>query len=171
MEQFSITLSETQRDIFLKNIDGQINDLQSQINELNSLRKQLQINPKPRNTESKSKAVDLFNGSYGNVIHSDEYKRHWKWNEKIIYVLELGGKCLKSGEIVDLILRYEPELERHLIQPSITSSISQNVNKLYERYKEHGDYGDYCIGLKHWFEEDGNVKEDYRYLHGYADLM
>lgn len=93
----------------------------------------------------------------------DQYRWNWSWTLKIKFVLQTAGKCLTTREIIEGIVKNEPELKRSSIVNSVSGTISAKVTKgiLFKRYQDYPG-GDYYVGLSEWFE--GNeVKPEHKW--------
>jgi hypothetical protein len=79
---------------------------------------------------------------------------------KFVSLIERTRKPLNSHQIVELLIKIEPELDQRLSDPfnSITKSIYNAVklNRLI-RHQKTGNYG-YTYILSNWLNEDGKIE-------------
>lgn len=87
------------------------------------------------------------------------YDSSWLYIDKVCFVIERTRKPLNSHQIVDLIIRIEPELKMKLRDPfnSITKSIYSAVklNRLL-KFQKTGNFG-FTYILFDWLSDEGKL--------------
>lgn len=88
------------------------------------------------------------------------YDPNWLYIDKVCFVIERSRKPLNSHQIVDLLIKIEPDLKMRLLDPfnSITKSIYNAVklNRLF-KYQKTGNFG-FTYVLPDWIRDSGVLK-------------
>ena len=139
--------------------------LRELVNELKANEKTIEANEllmqkKDDELQRLKKKIDLFyNHSYSEIKYTG-YDPAWLYIDKICFVIERTKKPLNSNQIVELLIKIEPDLSQRLSDPfnSITKSI-YNAVKLSRllRHQKTGNYG-YTYILPNWVNEEGILK-------------
>lgn len=117
-------------------------DLKSKSKEIALLEKEIE---KHKNVITKlENELAVFYDSSDNLDKFRGYDPEWLYVDKICFVIDRSRKPLNSQQIVDLLLKIEPELTLRLLDPynSITKAIynAVKVNRLV-KYKKTGNFG------------------------------
>lgn len=117
-------------------------NLKSKSKEISLLEKEIE---KQKNVITKlENELAVFYDSSDNLEKFRGYDPKWLYVDKICFVIERSRKPLNSQQIVDLMLKIEPELALRLLDPynSITKAIYNaiKVNRLV-KYKKTGNFG------------------------------
>lgn len=117
-------------------------DLKFKSKEIALLEKEIE---KQKNVITKlENELAVFYNSSDNLDKFRGYDPEWLYIDKICFVIERSRKPLNSQQIVDLLLKIEPELALRLLDPynSITKAIynAVKVNRLV-KYKKTGNFG------------------------------
>ncbi len=84
------------------------------------------------------------------------------WWEKISNYLKSYKKVMSSAELTDAILKIETERDRRSTISSISGTISIKIKEgLADRVIKHGEN---YVGLIEWFDENGNLRDEYNKL-------
>lgn len=67
--------------------------------------------------------------SIGDGEYPTEYPINGTWNQKIQFILFNETNSLTSGEIVDSVVKKEPDLERSKVMTSISATLSAATDK------------------------------------------
>jgi hypothetical protein len=93
----------------------------------------------------------------------DKYDENRTWVSKLVFVVAHANKPLRSADIISLLLRREPILDRKASKEKFISP-SLNAAMKFRRlipYKLHGVRGKfYC--LPEWINEDGELLPEMR---------
>lgn len=119
-----------------------------------------------RKIENKDKEIEQLKSKLALFYNQSEslekyvgYDSNWLYIDKVCFVIERSRKPLNSHQIVDLMLRIEPELKMKLRDPfnSITKSIYSAVklNRLL-KYQKTGNFG-FTYILFDWLNDEGKL--------------
>lgn len=90
------------------------------------------------------------------------YSADWSWTDKIKFVLEESGRVLKTKDIIDRLLNYDPDLGGDRLEVTKRSSSAtvsrQTKNGVFGKSEDKDGISKY--GLSEWFE-NGKLKENF----------
>jgi hypothetical protein len=107
-------------------------------------------------------------GNINNIITEDiksnlpkDYKS-WSIVEKISLVLIQNKRCLTTRQIVERLNKLE-SIEKPNFYGTVSGIITNKIQKekLFNRYIPYKGK-EYYVGLKDWFDENGNIHEEYK---------
>jgi hypothetical protein len=153
MDDITVKLSPEQRNELTKFYTDKINDLQKQVSEARELLQKLNGDSLYRTKLVSEKNVE---------IQLPKNYHLWSVAQKIKYVLNQTNYCLTARQIVDSLKQFELD-DKSTFYGTVSGTISNKINKkiLFNRYREI-EGGDFYNGLIEWFDENGNVLEQYR---------
>lgn len=183
-----ITLTDSQLPLFGSFLEA---DQVKLLNEINELRELLTKKEKLFNDNQNTlMQLGIINGYPDVVIHDvsdfiikpssngngikatpavilNDYKSSNSAWKKVTYILNYENKVMTGRKIIEIMYNLEPELKnatdaiRKKAEMNIFAILSNNTKegKLI-RFKSENEY-EYKYGLKNWFNENGNVKEEY----------
>lgn len=83
----------------------------------------------------------------------DGYRKDWTWARKIVFVLEMAGRPLRTREIIEVLEKREPHLKDHTSKEQYFSAFINMAlkNERIKREKRKGERGYY------YFLEDNHA--------------
>lgn len=150
MEKLTLEIGIDHKDELVKYFKEKISYYEKQINEAKDAIRQL------NRDISKNDTADFFR----QPVNEESYDAEWSWIKKIRYALKENGKCLKSGQIIHFVKQFEPNNNKISGAVSGTIKVKIDAGVDINRYKTEG--GEYYVGLKEWFDEKGNILEEYK---------
>ena len=147
----NLNLTEIQRKSLISFHQERIQQLKSELNELEDLVRQLTM---VEHTPIKQEPI-----TDRDTARLGVYKDTWGWAIKVRYVLSKVGRCLTTREIIEELKKYE-HFDKDPIN-SISGTISSKATKgiMFGKYKPYNT--EYYFGLKEWSDDQNNVNPEY----------
>lgn len=144
-----------------KNSRNELSFLEIKLEKLNDkladLQKELKITKERlHEQENEHLKLRLLLDHYENP--KDDYKKCGTWVSKIVFIIAKENKPLRSAEIIALLLRREPMIDKKIskekfISPSLNSAIRSQRLIPYKVKGVRGNY--YC--LPEWINKEGEL--------------
>lgn len=170
---FHLKLSDSQRNDLVDYYKSKIELAMLQIADYTDLLEQLGGTPPSINTSrflAPSNSTNAVNAPDSSVLEKSPitkvFKQSWSWSLKIKFILEITGHCLTTREIVNELVKIDNSLDNPLKSISSTISVKVGEGIMFDRYlvadetNTSPNQGTYYNGLKEWFDEEGNLKEE-----------
>ena len=109
-------------------------------------------------------SIPIFNESDElrlNILNFDGYSPEWSWTKKISFFQQQIDLIYTANDVVDFILKSEPDLNRSKTRSSISAALSNWVKqKKYLKFIDPMSNTTY-YGPSDWFLANGNPQIDY----------
>ncbi|MGD2035071.1 MAG: hypothetical protein PVF73_08445 [Bacteroidales bacterium] len=151
MKNITIQISTDRQKELIDFYTTKLKALQKEVSEVQDLIRELK-GGRPINQQSQTNSSS----------NTSEYNLSWTVVKKIQFALIKNNSCMTARQIVDFLANFEKEKKKNFYG-TISGTISNKIkNELFFNRYEEFEGGDYYIGLKEWFDNDGNVSEQYK---------
>lgn len=158
-EKYKFSRFETQSNAELTRLVKElVSELKQNEKIVASLEKSLEN--KDSEIERLKNKLSVFYGNSDSVEKYIGYDHNWLYVDKICFIIERTRKPINSHQIVELMIKMEPDLKMRLINPfnSITKSLYNAIKlKRLFRYNKTGNFG-YTYILPTWLNESGKLE-------------
>lgn len=159
MAKLTIDLNPEEQKELVEFYTNKVDSLLKKINDIKELLEKL-TGKKIEINETYNEIVQDVSADIKKTL-PDDYNS-WSIPERIRYALNQNNKCLTTRQIVEYLNRFE-SIKKSSFYGTVSGVISNKIQKkiLFNRYTPYKGK-EYYIGLIEWWDNEGNLSEQYK---------